>query len=126
MNETLRRLLFLPDQASTFAQTIDQLHYFVIITTFIMSTAVGLTAILFFILYRRRSEAQTTPHIEPGPLVESAFIVIPLAFFLLWWVIGYRTAVELWTRILANAPANASWRPLIEQGVAALSVPPQH
>jgi cytochrome c-type biogenesis protein CcmH len=32
-------------------------------------------------------------------------------------------AVELWTRILANAPANASWRPLIEQGVAALSSP---
>lgn len=35
-------------------------------------------------------------------------------------------AVELWTRILADAPPNASWRPLIEQGVAALSVPPQH
>ena len=35
---------------------------------------------------------------------------------------GDRTAaVELWTRILANAPPNASWRPLIEQGVAALS-----
>jgi cytochrome c-type biogenesis protein CcmH len=32
-------------------------------------------------------------------------------------------AVELWTRILANAPSNASWRPLIEQGVAALSGP---
>ena len=32
-------------------------------------------------------------------------------------------AVELWTRILANAPADASWRPLIEQGVAALSSP---
>jgi cytochrome c-type biogenesis protein CcmH len=32
-------------------------------------------------------------------------------------------AVEIWRRILANAPANASWRPLIEQGVAALSKP---
>jgi cytochrome c-type biogenesis protein CcmH len=30
-------------------------------------------------------------------------------------------AVELWSRTLANAPANAGWRPLIEQGVAALS-----
>jgi cytochrome c-type biogenesis protein CcmH len=32
-------------------------------------------------------------------------------------------AVEIWRRILAKAPANASWRPLIEQGVAALSKP---
>jgi cytochrome c oxidase subunit 2 len=102
MNETLRRFLFLPDQASTFAQTVDQLHYFVIITTFIMSTAVGLTAILFFILYRRRSEAQTTPHIEPRPIVEATFIVVPLAFFLVWWVIGYRTSIEL-----ATPPADA-------------------
>jgi cytochrome c oxidase subunit II len=102
MNETLRRFLFLPDQASTFAYTVDQLHYFVILTTFVMSTGVGLTTIFFFIRYRRRSEAQTTPHIEPGRLVEGAFIVIPLSFFLLWWVIGYRTAIEL-----ATPPADA-------------------
>ena len=57
MNELLRRLLFLPDQASTFAIEVDQLHYFVILTTFVMSTAVGMTAIFFFIRYRRRSEA---------------------------------------------------------------------
>ena len=31
--------------------------------------------------------------------------------------------VELWRQILAKAPANASWRPLVEQGVAALSEP---
>jgi len=30
-------------------------------------------------------------------------------------------AVAVWKAILARAPANASWRPLIEQGVAALS-----
>src|SRR5438105_5254075 len=94
MNELLRRLLFLPDQASTFALEVDQLHYFVILTTFVMSTAVGLTTILFFILYRRRSESQTTPYIQPGLLMETAFVVIPLSFFLLWWVMGYRTYVE--------------------------------
>lgn len=32
-------------------------------------------------------------------------------------------AVAIWKRILANAPANASWRPLVEGGVAALSTP---
>ena len=38
-------------------------------------------------------------------------------------------AVTIWKRILANAPADASWRPLVEQGVTALSspnAPPQH
>jgi len=32
-------------------------------------------------------------------------------------------AIRLWTQILATAPKDASWRPLIEQGVAALSKP---
>ncbi len=32
-------------------------------------------------------------------------------------------AVAVWRRILADAPANASWRPLIEAGIAALSKP---
>jgi len=32
-------------------------------------------------------------------------------------------AVALWRNILAKAPPNASWRPLVEQGVAALGGP---
>jgi cytochrome c-type biogenesis protein CcmH len=31
----------------------------------------------------------------------------------------------VWKGILANAPPDASWRPLVEQGVAALSAPPR-
>jgi len=94
MNELLRKLLFLPEQASTFARDVDQLHYFVILTTFVMSTAVGLTAIFFFIRYRRRSEAQTTPHVEPTWWMELLFFGVPLAFFLLWFFIGYREFVR--------------------------------
>jgi cytochrome c-type biogenesis protein CcmH len=33
-------------------------------------------------------------------------------------------ALKLWRGILAKAPADASWRPLVEQGVAAVSGPP--
>ena len=33
-------------------------------------------------------------------------------------------ALKLWRGILAKAPPKASWRPLVEQGVAALSEPP--
>ena len=35
-----------------------------------------------------------------------------------------RGAVETWKRIVATAPADASWRPLVEQGIATLSAPP--
>jgi cytochrome c-type biogenesis protein CcmH len=35
-----------------------------------------------------------------------------------------QSAVEIWKRILAKAPKDATWRPLVEQGVAALSAPP--
>jgi cytochrome c oxidase subunit 2 len=94
MNELLRRMLFLPDQASTFARNIDQLHYFVILTTFVMSTAVGLTAVFFFIRYRRRSETQTTPHIEPPAWMEALFVVVPLSFFLLWFFMGFHEFVR--------------------------------
>ena len=34
-------------------------------------------------------------------------------------------AVRLWKEVLADAPPDASWRPLVEQGVAALSRPPR-
>ncbi|HTO96745.1 MAG TPA: cytochrome c oxidase subunit II [Myxococcales bacterium] len=94
MNEFLRRLLFLPDQASTFARDLDQLHFFVIITTFVMSTAVGLTAIVFFVRYRRRSETQTTPHIEVPPWMEALFISVPLSLFVFWFFLGYREFVR--------------------------------
>jgi cytochrome c oxidase subunit 2 len=94
MNQLLRRLLFLPDQASTFARDLDQLHYFVILTTFVMSTAVGLTAIVFFIRFRRRSETQTTPHIEPKLWTEALFVGVPLLFFTLWFFLGFREFVR--------------------------------
>jgi cytochrome c oxidase subunit 2 len=102
MNGFLRRMLFLPDQASTFAENVDGLHYFVILTTLFMSTAVGLTAIFFFIRYRRRSETQTTPHIEPPVWMEVLFVGIPLSFFLLWWVLGYKEYIRQTT-----PPSNA-------------------
>jgi cytochrome c-type biogenesis protein CcmH len=35
-------------------------------------------------------------------------------------------ALKLWRDILAKAPPDASWRPLVEQGVAALSAPSPH
>src|SRR5260370_35179970 len=82
MNEFLRRVLFLPEQASSFARQVDYLHYFVIITTMLMSTAVGLTALFFFVRFPRRSETQTTPVLQPPTWLEALFVPVPLGLFL--------------------------------------------
>ena len=60
MSELLNNILFLPEAASTFAERVDALHYFVVGTTMVMSAAVGLAALFFFFRYRRRLPAQAT------------------------------------------------------------------
>ncbi len=93
MNEFLRNLLFLPEQASTFSTRVDSVHFFVIAMTMVASLLVGLTALFFFVRYRRTHENQRTPRVEPTLLLEVAFVAVPLAFFLLWFAIGYRDFV---------------------------------
>ena len=97
MNEFLRRALFLPEQASTVAPAIDHLHFFVITTTFIASAIIGLGALGLFIRYRRRSEIDTTPHILPPTWLEALIIGVPLAFFLVWFFIGFAQFIRIST-----------------------------
>lgn len=95
MNEILRRLLFLPEQASEHARQIDALHYFIIITTMVAAAGVFLTAIFFFVRYRRRSDTDATPRVVPRAIHEVLFIGVPLSLFLLWFAIGFPRYVEL-------------------------------
>jgi cytochrome c oxidase subunit 2 len=97
VNDFLRHLLFLPDQASTISTSIDHLHFFIILTTFAGSIFVfGLTA-FFVIRYRRRSEEETTPQVVASRTVELLYIGGPLALFLLWFAIGYAQYVKAQT-----------------------------
>ena len=95
MNELLRRMLFLPEQASDYARQVDHLHYFVIITTMIAAAGVFGTALFFFFRYRRRSDTDPTPHVSPRAIHEVFFIGTPLFFFLLWFAIGFPLFVNL-------------------------------
>jgi len=95
MNELLRRILFLPEQASNFAESVDKLHYFVIITTMIAAAGVFGVAIYFFVRYRRRSDVEPTPRVRPKAIHEVLFIGVPLAFFVLWFAIGYPQFVNM-------------------------------
>jgi cytochrome c oxidase subunit 2 len=93
MNELMRTILWLPEQASTFAKAVDELHYFVITVTMLSSIAVGLLAFGFFFKYRQRRERQSTPVVIPSVRFELAVVVVPLVFFLAWFVQGYRDYV---------------------------------
>jgi cytochrome c oxidase subunit II len=95
MNDLLRRMLFLPEQASDYARRVDGLHIFVITTTMIAATGVFATALFFFVKYRRRSDTDPTPHVEPRLLHELVFIGVPLAVFLLWFGIGFSQYADL-------------------------------
>jgi len=97
MNELMRKLLFLPEQGSAYATEVDRLHFFVITVTMISAVAVAVVALAFFVKYKRRSERQTTPHVEPRAIHEVLFIAVPLTFFLLWFAIGFPLFVKLQT-----------------------------
>lgn len=95
MNEFFRNLLYLPEQASSYARKVDTLHYFVISVTMLMATLVGLCALWFFWRFRQRVKFQTTPDVKAPFWVEVIFVTVPLAIFLLWFAIGFRDYVEM-------------------------------
>ncbi len=90
MNDLMRRLLWLPVQASTLSTRIDYLHYFVITVTMIASIATGLFAFVLLFKYRERRRAQSTPLVMPSVKFEIVVIGVPLFFFFLWFVQGYK------------------------------------
>lgn len=98
MNELMRKMLFLPEQASTMAPRIDHLHYFVIITTMLVSALIGIAAVGFYVKYRWKGRigAKGEP-VYTTFLGETLIIGVPAFFFLLWFFIGYRDFVRLQT-----------------------------
>jgi cytochrome c oxidase subunit 2 len=90
LNDLMRHLLFLPEQASTFATRVDRLHYFVVTVTMLSSTFVGLAAMYFFFRYRETKRHASTPIVTPSLRFEAMVIGVPLIFFLAWGVIGFR------------------------------------
>lgn len=98
MNELMRRLLFLPEQASVMSTRIDYLHYFVITTTMVVSALIGAAAIGFYIKYRWKGRigAKGEP-VYTTFLGETLIIGVPAFFFLLWFAIGYRDFVRIQT-----------------------------
>ena len=95
MNDLLRRLLDLPEQASQHARDVDGLHYFIVLTTLLVGLAIFATTIWFLVRYRRRGEGEATPEVQPTRWHEAVFVGVPLSFFLLWFAIGFPQYVDL-------------------------------
>jgi cytochrome c oxidase subunit II len=90
MSNLADKILFLPERATTFAEKVDNLHYFVVGVTMVSSIAVGLAAVFMFFRYRRRVPNQATEYVVPNLPTEFLFVSVPLVFFLLWFAIGFR------------------------------------
>lgn len=95
MNELMRRLLLLPEQGSTYAKSIDELHYFVITTTMLGATAVAIAAVVFVVLYKTRGGPKPTRRIETPLWAEVGVVGFLASLFVLWWVIGFRQYVQM-------------------------------
>jgi cytochrome c oxidase subunit 2 len=99
INDWIRTVLFLPEQASSVAQSIDHLHYFVIITTMGGATGIAVMAGYYILRYRRRSGYGEAPPPEvptrtPGWL-EGLIVGGLFSLFFAWWVIGFMQYLKL-------------------------------
>ena len=97
LNDLLVQILWLPEQASTVAARIDNLHFWVIGTTMFASLSTGAAAYYCIFRFRRRPGSERTPLVHAPGWYEPAVIIIPLAIFLLWWAIGYRDFIYMTT-----------------------------
>jgi cytochrome c oxidase subunit 2 len=97
-DDWMRQMLFLPPRASTFSADIDHLHYFVIGMTMAIATAIFLASILLYVKYQRRPGVprREVPH-HPPLWFEVSIMAVPLAFFLLWFFMGFRTFIQMET-----------------------------
>lgn len=88
-DQIMRKILFLPDAATKFADSIDHLHFFVITITMFGSALVFLSALYFIIRYYRKGAPSATPGVNASRKLEAVVISSLLGLFVLWWVIGF-------------------------------------
>nr|WP_235216869.1 cytochrome c oxidase subunit II [Archangium violaceum] len=97
VEELFRRVLFLPEQASTVAKDVDHLHYVIITTAMVAATVIFGTAAYFLIRFRRRSETEVTRRVEGTLVWEVLFVGVPLSTFLVWFFVGYHDFIRMQT-----------------------------
>src|SRR5215831_5270405 len=77
-----------PDQASTMAQRVDHLLFFIIAVTGSVGILVTLLVIAFAVKYRRRPGSERTPRILGSVRLELFWSLVPLGIFMVMFVWG--------------------------------------
>jgi cytochrome c oxidase subunit 2 len=77
-----------PDQASTIAEQVDHLFFFMLAVTGSVGILVAVLVIVFAVKYRRRAEGQATPRIAGNLGLEWFWTLVPLAIFLVMFAWG--------------------------------------
>lgn len=84
-----------PEQASSIAQGVDNLYFYLVGVTLFFSILIFLCILVFAIKYRRRSESEIPPQIRSDWRLETTWIVIPLILTLVMF--GWGTALYFQT-----------------------------
>ncbi len=77
-----------PDQASTIAQGVDYLYYFLTAIDLFFTAVIFLTIFYFAIRYRRRSQQEKPPQIEGNIPLEVVWTAIPLGLVVIVFLWG--------------------------------------
>jgi cytochrome c oxidase subunit 2 len=88
LNQIFRRVLFLPDQASTVAPHVDQLHYFELGVMTLIALALGAAGVWWAVRYRERVRGELTRRVIAPLWLEVIGATSLLALFLFWWLLG--------------------------------------
>jgi cytochrome c oxidase subunit 2 len=78
----VQQVQLFPEAASTHADQVDALFFFILGITIFFTVLIAVTILTFAIRYRRRSDADRPPHIEGSLRLEIAWSVVPLAIAL--------------------------------------------
>src|SRR5262245_17983864 len=84
----LTELPLFPDQASTTAERVDNLFFFLLAVTGTVGLFVTILVIYFAVRYRRRSESDRTPRILGSLRLELFWMNTPLVFFMIMFAWG--------------------------------------
>jgi cytochrome c oxidase subunit II len=103
LHDFLRRLLFLPEQASSVAREIDALHYVVITITMLGTLVITAVAAVFCMRYRSRRSYRPDVEPPPGPRpaprpplwAELGLIAGLFGLFVAFWGVGFWQFVRL-------------------------------
>ena len=83
-----KELPLFPEQASTHAERVDNLFFFIAAVTGAVALLVTVLVIYFAVRYRRRSDSPPTPRIMGSVWLETFWSVVPFLIFLIMFGSG--------------------------------------